>query len=107
MPFFAAVRFPAAEVYALAVERAATARRLAATTLRALPLCETETIRARGAGITLAVYREDLPEGAVRIVAQAYLVRFLGIGTIAAAGFDVDSNGAIRDLSDEDLWDYL
>ena len=103
---FAALRFPAADVHALAVARAAEARQLPPATLRTLPPWSGETVRVRGADIRLATYREDLPNGAVRVVAQAYLARLLGLGTIAAVGFDVDSHGDLRELCDEDLWDY-
>lgn len=105
---FAALRLPASELTALADERAVAARRLPAAALRALPACQTETIPRRGVALTLTTYRDDAAGGDVRVVIVVTVVRtrFLAWGASAAAGFAVDVEGRIRELSDEEWWEY-
>jgi hypothetical protein len=105
---FAALRFPGGELKALADERAAAARQLPMASLRSLPRCQDETLERHGVAVTVTTYRDDVAGGGIRVVVVATVMRtrVLAWGTSAAAGFAVDAEGGVRELSDEDWLEY-
>jgi len=49
--------------------------------------------------------KDTLPDGTIRVAVQMYRHRFMGVGTMTADGFLIESSGTIRAFTEEDLWD--
>lgn len=64
-----------------------------------IPLCW-------GRAATLAVYKDELRPGLVRVVVQLYRPFFLGVGKVTAKGFTVDLSGKLQDLAQEQLYEF-
>lgn len=58
-----------------------------------LPEYSDTEIVAERCRYTLATWRKDLPNGVTQVVVQTYYRRILGIGSMAADGFLIDSEG--------------
>lgn len=66
-----------------------------------------ERVRKEGISFTLSVWKDAISDHEVRVVVQAYRHWLLGIGSMAAQGFVIDSSGMVRDLSPEELYDFI
>ena len=66
-----------------------------------------ERVRMGGKSFTLSVWKDSISDHEVRVVVQAYRPWVLGIGRMAAQGFVIDRSGAIRDLKNEELYDFI
>jgi hypothetical protein len=100
-------RVTSAEVRDVAKRRIDQLRQLPFNKLAAMPPCTDAGETIRGRHIAVAVWVDRLPDSRVRVVTQAYLHRFLGIGTMAAEGFMVSADGSQADVPEEMMWDFL
>ena len=82
-------------------------RALSFAELGALPEVHEETKRVGKRDVKVATYRDVLPDGRLRIMVQAYLHRFLGIGSITAYGFIVESDGTQSAVRQEMIWEFV
>ena len=55
---------------------------------------------------TLSTWKIQQEGGMIEIVVQAYYYHFLGMGTMMADGFLMDSSGTFLTLPDEIRWKY-
>jgi hypothetical protein len=94
------------EVEQIAVRRVAQLRQLSFDEVSALPerLDESETVHDRE--VSVAVWRDILTDGRIRVVVQAYFHRILGIGTMAADGFIIATDGTRTPVPQEMLWEF-
>ena len=68
---------------------------------------QSEKSQEEGAKFTIGIWKDEVDEGKLRIVAQCYRHWILGIGRMSAAGFLIDNNGHIVDLGKEDMYDFF
>lgn len=68
---------------------------------------QSERTRLEGKPLTLSVWKDAISDHELRVVVQAYRHWFLGIGRMAAQGFVIDRSGSVRDLSNEELYDFI
>ncbi len=94
------------EVQDVAVRRVERLRLLSFAEVSALPERVDETEAVRDREVAVATYRDVLPDGRIRVVAQAYFHRFLGIGTMTADGFIVASDGTRDSVPEEMMWEF-
>lgn len=57
--------------------------------------------------VTYCTWVDVLEDGAVRVVVQAYRRRWLGFGKMGASGFEMTSEGSIRDVPESEMYEYL
>lgn len=69
--------------------------------------CQSEQVSNNGKRVIVSVWKDEVGEGELRIVVQAYRRWFLGIGKMDAQGFLSSRSGEIRDLSKEDLYEFI
>ncbi len=81
-------------------------RALSFVELSALPEVREDTEQLGKREIRVATYRDVLPDGRLRIMVQAYLHRFLGIGSITADGF-IAPDGALTPVPQEMIWEFV
>ncbi len=62
-------------------------------------------VPAELADYTFTLMKDTLPDGDIRIGIQCYRHGFLGTGRMTVDGFVVSSDGKMRSLSDQDVWD--
>ncbi len=74
--------------------------------LRQLPEMQQSDVRLAKGAHTIAVWRDALEDGSVRVVVQGYKPWILGMGSMTAKGFVVSAQTGIRDLNPEELWDF-
>lgn len=72
--------------------------------LRGLPELQEAQAQLADGFHTIAVWKDELEDGSIRIVAQAYRPGFF-VGRMTAKGFVVSDIHAPRELCDEELWD--
>ena len=75
--------------------------------LSALSPSESETVLIGDQRVQTCIWRHILPDGRVRIVAQAYRPRFLGIGTMTAEGFIMSSDGSVSDVPEKMMFEFI
>jgi hypothetical protein len=74
-------------------------------TLAVLPASRTRNLK--GSKALLATYRDNLPDGQLRVVIQGVVPGLGGIyHYIRAGGFTITPGGAVVMLSPEQLWDF-
>jgi hypothetical protein len=56
--------------------------------------------------IVVAVWKDVLASGELRLVVQAYRHVLVGVGTMSAEGFRVDRNNTISDLTEEEIREF-
>ena len=95
------------EVLQVAQQRATALRPLAFAELAELPPTHDETVPIKESQIAVCTYRDTLPNGSIRIVVQAYLNRFLGIGTMTADGLIIASDGVQTPIPEEMLLEFI
>jgi|SRR6266496_5221791 hypothetical protein len=96
-----------AEVWAIAKERVQSLRARSFSELCALPSHESEVVRVGDQEVSVCTYRDMLPDGRVRIVVQAYRYRFLGAGTMTADGFIMSPDGAVSDVPEKMMYEFI
>lgn len=75
--------------------------------LRGLEPCQVEPIPISGRrSAKLAVWKDEISPGTTRVVVQGYRPYFLGVGKMMAKGFAVDSSGTVRDLAQDELYEF-
>lgn len=74
--------------------------------LAALPAVSSEDVVRGGKKYVLSVWHDALEAGEHQIVVQAYKHWFLGIGTMRAEGFRINSKNERRSLTEEELWPF-
>jgi len=94
------------EVEEVAVRRAAQLRQHSFAEVWALPARLDETERVHDREIAIAVWRDTLPDGRIRVVVQAHFHRFLGAGTMAADGFIIATDGTQTPVPQEMMWEF-
>jgi hypothetical protein len=82
-------------------------RGLSFAELGALPEVQEESERVGKREVKVATYRDGLPDGRLRIMVQAYLHRFLCIGSVTADGFIVASDGTLSPVPQEMIWEFV
>jgi hypothetical protein len=95
------------ELQQVTARRLEPLRVLSFAELSALPEVREDTEQIGKREIQVATYRDVLPDGRLRIVVQAYLHRFLGIGSITADGFIIASDGALTPVPQEMIWEFV
>jgi hypothetical protein len=75
--------------------------------LGALPEVREDSEQLGNREIQVATYRDVLPDGRLRIMVQAYLHRFLGIGSITADGFIIAADGVLSQVPQEMIWEFI
>jgi hypothetical protein len=55
---------------------------------------------------TVAMWKTELANGAVRVVVQSHLRFILGVGRMAAGGYEFRSDGSVVEVADQDLMEY-
>jgi len=55
---------------------------------------------------TVATWVKRLADGSMQVVVQAYKYACLGMGTMLAEGFVIETNGNVRSLPEEVLFEY-
>lgn len=73
--------------------------------LRGLPELQEAQAQLADGFHTIAVWKDELEDGSIRIVAQAYRPGFF-VGRMTAKGFALSPHADIRDLNPEELWDF-
>lgn len=96
-----------AEVQQAATQRVERLRLLSFAEVSALPERQEEIEEIRSREVAVATYREVLPDARIRVVVQAYFHRFLGIGTMAADGFIIASDGTHMPVPEEMMWEFV
>jgi hypothetical protein len=94
------------EVGQVAVRRAEQLRQLSFAEVSALPERLDESASVHDREISVAVWRDVLADGRIRVVVQAYFHRFLGIGTMAADGFIIAVDGTQSPVPQEMMWEF-
>jgi hypothetical protein len=100
-------RVKPSEVHEVATRLVKRLRQLTFAEVSALPQRQDEMEAVRDREIAVATYREILPDGRIRVVVQAYLHRFLGIGTMAADGFLIAPDGTHTPVPQEMMWEFV
>lgn len=95
------------ELQRVTARRLERLRVLSFVELSALPEVREDTEQLGKREIQVATYRDVLPDGRLRIMVQAYLHRFLGIGSITADGFIIASDGALTAVPQEMIWEFV
>ena len=81
-------------------------RQLSFAELAALPAFQEEVETINELKVAVWINRDILEDGSIRIVVQAYFHRFLGIGTMAADGFIIASNGTQTAVPQDMMWEF-
>jgi len=58
-------------------------------------------------GVTYCRWVDSLGDGAIRVVVQTYRKSWLGIGKMSASGFEMTPDGSIRNIPEDDMYEYL
>jgi len=75
--------------------------------LRSLEPCQVESIPISGKrSAKLAVWKDEISPGTTRVVVQGYRPYLLGVGRMTVKGFTVDFSGAVRDLAQDQLYEF-
>ena len=74
--------------------------------IAALPTRQDDVQQVMDREVPVAIYRDSLPDGRIRIVVQAYFHRILGIGTMTADGFIVASDNTRSPVPEEMMWEF-
>jgi hypothetical protein len=94
------------EVQDVATRRVERLRGLSFAEVSALAERVDEMEAVRDREVAVATYRDQLPDGRIRVVVQAYYHRFLGIGTMTADGFIIASDGTRAPVPQEMMWEF-
>lgn len=54
----------------------------------------------------LAIWREEAASGETKVIVQCYRPYLLGIGRMMVRGFVIDGSGAVRDLQQDQLYEF-
>lgn len=71
-----------------------------------MPPCLDDEMRVDHKKISIATWKDVLPDGNIRIVVQAYMIRFLG-GLISADGFILRPDGAQLAVPEEMMFEFI
>jgi len=66
-----------------------------------------EKATQNGRSCTVAVWKDVISDGELRIVVQVYRYWFLGIGKMDADGFRITSEDKISDLTKDELYEFI
>ena len=56
---------------------------------------------------TMVIWKDTISDTELRVVIQIYCYWILGIGNMYADGFRKNSEGKIRNLTEEELYDFI
>ena len=68
--------------------------------------CKSEQVVIDGKKFIETIYKDQIGSQKIRIVIQIYRYIFLGMGTTYAEGFTIGEDGEIKDLKEEELYDF-
>jgi hypothetical protein len=100
-------RTKSTELNQLVAHRLDRLRGLAFLELSALPEVREDSELLGKRKILVATYRDILPDGRLRIMVQAYVHHFLGIGSITADGFIIAHDGLLSAVPQESIWEFV
>jgi hypothetical protein len=86
--------------------RLASIKAMPVDVIAALPPLTESSVTLHGKAYSIALWNDRLEDGSIRVVVQGYRALVLGIGHMSARGFVVSSKGEVRDLADEELWEF-
>jgi len=95
------------EVQGIATRRVERLRLLPFKEVSALPERQNETEAVGDREVAVAIYRDSLPDGRIRVVVQAYFHRFLVIGTMIADGFVIAPDGTHTSVPQAMMWEFI
>jgi hypothetical protein len=92
--------------------RLETLKKRPSAELSALPEWASEEDRLADQPVDITTYRDTLPQGGLKIVVQLStrgepFLRIFRARQVFAEGFEIDSNGRIRDLAENELYDFM
>ena len=71
-----------------------------------LPAYQVKTIDKGRKPLILSVWKDTVDGNEIRIVVQAYRYWFLGFGRMSALGFVIDHSGRVRQLRQDELYEF-
>ncbi|MDO8944677.1 MAG: hypothetical protein Q7U75_15955 [Desulfobacterales bacterium] len=95
------------EVQDIATRRVERLRLLSFVEIAALPTLQDDVEQVRDRQVPVAIYRDSLPDGRIRVVVQAYFHRILGIGTMTADGFIITFDNTRSPVPQEMMWEFV
>lgn len=75
--------------------------------LKQLPSYNGERTRQNGKLLIVSVWKDMINAEEVQVVVQIYHQMWFGLGRMIANGFRAKRDGAIRNLSKQDLYDFV
>jgi hypothetical protein len=94
------------EIQEVSARRVKLLRQLSFAEVSALPERQDEMEAIRTRKVAVAIYRDALPDGRIRIVVQVYFHRFLGIGTMTADGFIIAPDDTRTPVPQDMMWEF-